>query len=49
MTASTYDHTTAEKINKNRMGREEEISRLLMLIDSTALQSAYLEYISKLV
>lgn len=45
--ASSYDHVVANSMNENRRGREEQISRLLMLIDSTAINSANLEHISR--
>uniref|UniRef100_A0A915D0Z2 Uncharacterized protein n=1 Tax=Ditylenchus dipsaci TaxID=166011 RepID=A0A915D0Z2_9BILA len=41
----TYDQSIADKMNENRRKREEQISKLLMIVDATAIQCAHSEHI----
>ena len=47
VSSSEYDTSVAQQMNDNRQKREEEVGRLLTMLDSTAIKSAHLEFICR--
>uniref|UniRef100_A0A914C964 Ectopic P granules protein 5 homolog n=1 Tax=Acrobeloides nanus TaxID=290746 RepID=A0A914C964_9BILA len=45
VTSSNYDQELANLMNQNRQKREEEIGRILSMLDNMAIQSSHLEFI----
>lgn len=49
VSSSEYDTAVAQQMNDNRQKREEEVGRLLTMLDTIAIRSAHLEFICRLV
>uniref|UniRef100_A0AC34RNU8 Uncharacterized protein n=1 Tax=Panagrolaimus sp. JU765 TaxID=591449 RepID=A0AC34RNU8_9BILA len=46
VSASQYDTNIAAQMNENRQKREEEVAKLLTMLDVTAIKSAHAEFIA---